>query len=80
MGGPAEPVVDQGDIELQLAGMLGEELASLQLDHDVAQLLHVKEQQIHVEVVAADVEVDEQLRLIPLRYGTQGRGLSSGHQ
>ena len=38
-------VVDEADVEAELAGELGLELADLELDDDVAQLLDVKGQQ-----------------------------------
>lgn len=51
-------IVDHGDIEAQPAGVLRLELPRLQLDHDVAQLLSVKEEQVNVEVVTVDIEMD----------------------
>ena len=53
----AEVVVDPGDVEPELAGVLGLEAADLELDHDEAGLGPVKEQQVDVEVVAVDLEV-----------------------
>ena len=57
VGVSSEPVIDEGDVEGEFAGMLGLELSGLQLDNDVPELLNVKEQQVEVEVIADDVEV-----------------------
>ena len=46
VGGPAQFVVNQSNVELELAGEFGLELPGLQLDDHVAQLLHVEEQQV----------------------------------
>ena len=51
-------VVDDGDIEGQLPGVLVPELTDLQLDDDVADLLGVKQQQIDEALVAVDGEMD----------------------
>ena len=53
-----EHVVDEGDVEVELAGVFRLELARLELDNHIAGLLDVEEKQIHVEVIAVDVEVD----------------------
>lgn len=58
MRGAAQAVLDQGDVELQLPGAFGFELAGLELDDEVPQLLDVEEQQVGIEVLATDVEVD----------------------
>lgn len=50
-------VVDDGDVEPELAGEGGLEFACFQLDDDVPELLGVEEEQIDEEVVTGDVEV-----------------------
>lgn len=40
------PVIDNCDVEAELAGMFGLELAGLQLNDDVPQLNDVEEQQV----------------------------------
>src|ERR1041384_6371205 len=50
--------VDGGEIEAELAGVLGLELAGLELDHDVRVELQVIEEQVDVEVLAAYLEVN----------------------
>lgn len=49
-------VVRQFDVEPELARVFGIELAHLQLDHDIAQLLDVEEQEIDEEFVTINVE------------------------
>jgi hypothetical protein len=39
---PAKPVIDQRDIELELAGAFWHEPARLELDHDVPQLFDME--------------------------------------
>ena len=53
-----EDVVDERDVEVQFSGELGLELSGLELDDNVAGLFDVEEEQVHVIVVAVDVEVD----------------------
>ena len=53
-----KPVVDDAQVEVHLPGVLGLELAFLQVDHDEAAELQMVEQQIDVEVAVADVQVD----------------------
>ncbi len=52
----AEFVLDQTDIECQFGGELGLELADLQFDDDVAQLLDVEKQQVDRELFAVHCE------------------------
>ena len=72
-------VVDEGDIEVELAGVFGLELARLELDDHVAGLFDVEEEQVHVEVVAVDVELDlpadegESRAQFAERFGDPGR-------
>ncbi|MDQ0541000.1 hypothetical protein QF011_003578 [Curtobacterium flaccumfaciens] len=54
---PAELVIDECDVEAELAEVLRPELPGLELDHHVPELLDVEEQQVDVEVVPVDVEV-----------------------
>jgi hypothetical protein len=54
----AQPILDQGDIEAELAGIARVELGGLELDDDVPKLFDVEEQQIDEEVIALDIEVD----------------------
>jgi len=49
-------LVHPGDVETELAGVLGSEASDLELD-DEAGLGPVEEQQVDVEVVAVDLEV-----------------------
>ncbi len=58
VGLAAELVVDQDDVEVQLAGVLGLELACLEFDDEIPQLLDVEDQKADVEVVALDLQVD----------------------
>ena len=58
MGFPAEFVVNEGDVEAELAGVLGLEFPCFQFDDYVPQLLDVEEQQVEIEVVSCDIEVD----------------------
>ena len=44
MRGAAQAILDQGDVELQLPGVFWLELAGLELNDDVPQLLDVEEQ------------------------------------
>jgi hypothetical protein len=53
----AKSVLDEGDVEAELTGVSRVELPRLQLDHDVAELFDVEEQEVDEEVVALDVEV-----------------------
>ncbi len=53
----SEAVVDEGDVEAELTEVLGLELAGLEFDDDVTELLDVEKQQVDVEVVAVDLEV-----------------------
>ena len=53
----AQVLIDPGDVEPELAGVLGLEAAYFQLDHHEAGLSPVEEQQVDVEVVAVDLEV-----------------------
>jgi len=53
----AQVVVDPGDVEAELAGVLRDELVDLEFDDDEAGLGPVEEQQVDVEVVAVDLEV-----------------------
>jgi hypothetical protein len=55
---PPEPVVNEGDVEAELSGVLGLEFSGFQFDDYVPQLLDVEEQQREIEVIACDVEVD----------------------
>lgn len=57
VGSEPELVVDDGNIEAELAGVLGLEFSGLELDDDVTELDDVEEQQVEVEVVPAHVEV-----------------------
>jgi len=50
-------VLDPGEVEPELAGVLRLEAADLEFDHDEAGLGPVEEQQVDVEVVAVDLEV-----------------------
>jgi hypothetical protein len=54
----AELGVDRAQVEVELAGMLGPEVAGLELDDDVAAEVGVVEQQVEVEVLTADLEMD----------------------
>lgn len=54
----AQPILDQGDVEAELAGIARVELGGLELDDDVPKLFDVEEQQIDEEVIALDIEVD----------------------
>lgn len=51
-----ESVVDDVAVEVQLAGVLGLELALLQVDDDERAQPQVVEQQVDVEILVADVE------------------------
>jgi hypothetical protein len=42
-------IVDERDVEAELAGVFGLELAGLEFDDDVTGLLDVQEKQVHVE-------------------------------
>ena len=50
-------VIDDAQVEIHLAGVLGLELAFLQVDHDEAAQFQVVEQQIDVEIAVADLQV-----------------------
>ncbi len=54
----AQPILDRGDVEAELAGIARVELGGLELDDHVPELFDVEEQQIDEEVVALDIEVD----------------------
>jgi hypothetical protein len=53
----SEPVIDESDIETELASVARVELRGFQFDDHVAQLLDMKEQQVEVVVVTVDLEV-----------------------
>ena len=57
--GATEPSLDEGDVGAQLPGVAGFEVADLEFDDDVAQLLDVEQEQVDDELLAAaDVEGD----------------------
>ncbi len=58
MRGPAKMILNELDVKSELSGVLGFEFTNLQLDHDVAQLLYVEEQEVDEELVAVHVEGD----------------------
>lgn len=58
MGLAFESSIDQGSVEVELAGVLGLELPSLEFDDEVAKLLDVEEEQVDVEIVPVDLEVN----------------------
>jgi hypothetical protein len=53
---PAELVIDECDVETELAEVLRLELPGLELDHDVPELFDVKEEQVDVEVISVEGE------------------------
>jgi hypothetical protein len=53
----AEFVVDEGDVEAELAGVLGFEFTGFEFDNDVPELFDVKEKQVDVEVITVNIEV-----------------------
>jgi hypothetical protein len=57
VGVPSQAVVHQGDVEVELAGVLGLELPGFEFDDVVAQLLDVEEEQVDVEVIPANIKV-----------------------
>lgn len=61
-----ELVVGEGDVEAELASVFRFELARLELDDDVSELLDVEEEEIDVEVVAVDVPRNEGERMVLL--------------
>jgi hypothetical protein len=52
----AEAVVDESDVKAELPGITRIELRGLELDHDIAELPYVEEQQVDEEVIPVDVE------------------------
>jgi hypothetical protein len=53
---PAELVIDECDVETELAEVLRLELPGLELDHDVPELFDVEEEQVDVEVISVEGE------------------------
>lgn len=53
----AQVLIDPADVEAELADVFGGEGADLELDDDEAGLGPVEEEQVDVEVVAADLEL-----------------------
>jgi hypothetical protein len=53
---PAELVVDECDVEAELAEVLRLELPGLELDDDVPELFDVEEEQVDVEVISVEGE------------------------
>ena len=70
MVGPAHLVVDDVQIEVELAGELRLELADLELDDHVAQQLDVEEEEVDEELVTGDLQA-----LLPPREGEAGAKL-----
>ncbi len=54
----AQPILDQRDVEAELAGITRVEPGGLEFDDHIPELFDVEEQQIDEEVVALDIEVD----------------------
>jgi hypothetical protein len=66
-------VVDEGDVEVELSGVFGLELAGLELNDDVAGMFDVEEKQVHVEIVPVDIKVD-----LPAHEGEPRAELAEG--
>lgn len=70
--GATEFVVDQCDVEAELAGVVGFEAVDFELDDDVAELVGVEEHQVGEVVLAVDVE--------PELPADEGESASEFHQ
>jgi methyl coenzyme M reductase subunit D len=53
----AQPVIDGRQVEFHPAGILRLEVVDLEVDHNEAPQAQVKEEEIEVEVLVADLEV-----------------------
>ena len=53
-----QPLIHERDVKAELAGVLGLELARLELDDNVSELLGVEEEQVDVKIIPSDVEVN----------------------
>jgi hypothetical protein len=51
-------VIDEGYVEVELAGVFGLELACLKFDYRTAWLFDVEEEPVYVVVIPVDVEVE----------------------
>ena len=56
--GTTHPLIHQRDVEAELTGVFGLELASLEFNDDVSELLGVEEEQIDVEIVPVNIEAN----------------------
>ena len=52
---PAQQVIDESDVEVEFAGVLGLEFSGLEFDDHIAELFDMEEEQIDVIVIAVDV-------------------------
>ena len=75
-----EFVVDERHVEAELACILGLELPRLQLNDDVAQLLHVEEQEVEVKIITAHFQLNPPANKGKARAQLKEKALHMIHQ